>query len=133
MSRNVSSYDYVQFVDSMIAKEWILGNFGSEPIIWEDYHYSVSSCCGKPCFLRTLSFGRFIGQLEICDHCLEIEKQFVDSLLSFDETEDLIMDEGLVDTRSMSPEQMESLKRYKRTKEEKKRSELEKLGQGRLF
>lgn len=133
MSKKISCYDYTVFVDDMLAKNWVLSSFGSEPLIWEDYHDSISSCCGVRCQVRTMSFGRLIGKLEICDRCFEQEKKFIEFLMSFDETEDLILDEGLLDTRSLSHEQMESLKKHKLSKEEKKRKELEKLGQIRLF
>lgn len=139
--RLVDSYTFTRLNDLRLCKQYLIGEGWDTLFVMEDYH--LGTCCGKGSSdgrtmelkqVRTISYGRIRG-CETCDECIAVEKDFLDMLKAFDETDEFEFDAGKAMNEIRSQDRaFEELKRkHKLSKDEKRRQELEAQGQGRLF
>lgn len=139
--RLVDSYTFTRLNDLKLCKQYLIGEGWDTLFVMEDYH--LGTCCGRGSSdgrtlelkqVRTISYGRIRG-VEHCDECIAIEKEFLDMLKAFDETDEFEFDAGeaMNEIKSQNRAFEELKRKHKLSKDEKRRQDLEAQGQGRLF
>jgi len=134
--RLVDSHTFTEMSDLKSAKGYLIG--GGWDTLFAMTDYFSSNCHAHPTSdvvqVRTVSYGR-LRSADICDRCLAIEKQFLDTLIAFDDAIQYDFDGGEVinEVRDQNRAFAELQQKHKLSKDEKRRKELEAQGQGRLF
>lgn len=129
--KEVDSYSYTRIIDLKVSKSMLIGNY-DKPVFLNGHHTNVSTCCGKETLVRTVNFGR-LQNVDVCDHHFNLEMEFIQSLINFDDSIEYIVGESNEILKGMSKEGLELMRKHKLSSDEKKRKKLEEEGQMRLF